>query len=137
MLGLSSRRNNPLQQEGKTMNFKHENDFAHAQTTIVLYTKDNGEKVTGKFVFRKRGEKVQVLVSKEIPLPEYASKAKTVMQQLTDFSNGLRSVTMETKIRTHDEYGYEDPTATLVLQGWKEVLSNRENRALQNVTRWV
>lgn len=118
------------------MNFTREPDFEYTEATAVLYTKENGEKVTGKYVFRKRNEKVQVLVVKEIPAPDYATSAKPIIQRMQDFSEGLRGVTMETRIRSTDEYGYDDPSATIVLKGWKEKLSNRENRALENAKIW-
>lgn len=118
------------------MEFKRELNYKYAQVTSVLYTNEAGEKVTGKFAFRKRDEKVQVLVTKEIPLPEFTEAAKPIMARINDFFKGLRSTTMETRIKVLNEYWQEEPEATMVLQGWKETLNNRERHALTQVTSW-
>lgn len=119
------------------MEFTRERGFEYAQVTSVLYKTEGGENVTGKFVFRKQGEKVQVLVSKEIESPEFAENFQPIFQRMQDFKKPLKNVTMETRIKVLNEYWEEDPSATIVLKGWKEELNNRERFALERVTLWV
>lgn len=118
------------------MEFTRQTGFEYAQVTSVLYKNEAGENVTGKFVFRKQGEKVEVLVSKEIELPEFATNAKPVLQRMEDFKKPLKHVTMETRIKVLNEYWQEEPSATLILKGWKGSLNNRERFALERVTIW-
>ena len=118
------------------MSYTRETGYTYSQVTSVLYQTEAGKNVTGDFVFRKRADKVEVMVVKEIESPEYATNFKPIMQRMQDFSKVLQGVTMETRIRVTDEYGYDNPSAVMVLKGWKSALNNRERHALTQAKNW-
>lgn len=118
------------------MHFPREIGYLYASVNSVLYTNEEGKAVTGSFVFRKRGENIEVMVVKEIESPEYATNFKPILQRMQDFSKVLTSVTMETNIKVTYEYEEQEISATIILKGWKSSLNNRERFALTKVQFW-
>lgn len=81
-------------------------------------------------LFRKFGENVEVQVVKTHPVPEFSQSFNSHMKKMKNLAKGLVEVVIETKIRTTNEYGYEEPEAEFVITGWTHALSDAHRAAL-------
>lgn len=83
-------------------------------------------------LFRQHEGIIEVQVVRTAGVPEFTQSFKRHMKGMQKLAKNLKEVTIETKIRTTNEYGYEEPEAEFVIKGWTSHFTNAHKRMIEN-----
>lgn len=83
-------------------------------------------------LFRQHEGVIEVQVVREQMVNESRQSFKRHMKGMEKLARGLKEVTIETKIRATNEYGYEEPEATYIVKGWTSHFTNAHKRMIEH-----